>query len=481
MVATSFIVFLVALVALLAWRLQRARATIDRAEEASLKFSEDRQRLLDFMHLMTEALGEGLSRQELQQRIVHAAIVCTDALSGCFFELTDRNTMRSVAVEGLFPPHRPLDTAGKAALATRAKFVEYVLKAEEFSVNEGIVGRVARTRKGELVADALADGTIVKHDDPVLIVRSVIVVPLVFRGKFLGVLAVANTANDRPFNGEDFRLLEALAEEAGLALHNAEFLNLQIEKQQLDLDLSIASSIQQMLLPRDTLRLDGLEVNARYRAAQRVGGDLYDSFPLGASRLGVVVADVSGKGIAASLLMAICRTNLRQIAPRHRSPAAALRELNEALGPEISAGLYITILYAIVDTATNEVTFARAGHELPVIARREPATGRPQVRFVPSEGMAVGMVPTSLFVTAMADRTERFVQGDLLVLYTDGLTEAPNEDGKEFSSARLSDAVQAAIDLSPREVNDSILKSMQHFTGDTPQRDDFTLVTVRRL
>src|SRR5688572_4685706 len=236
--------------------LARARGEADRVEQENQKLAQDRQRLFDFMHLMTEALGEGLSRQELQQRIVHAAILCTGALSACIFEKTVRNTMRGTAVEGLFPPHRPLGEAFKGKLGTRAKFIEQVLKSEEFPVGEGAVGRVAQTLRGELLADAAADPRMVKHDDLALAVRSVIVVPLVFRNRFFGVLAVTNPAGDQLFNEADFTLMQSLADQAALALYNAEFLHLQIVKKQLVLDLSIASLIEQMLLPRATPSVD---------------------------------------------------------------------------------------------------------------------------------------------------------------------------------------------------------------------------------
>jgi sigma-B regulation protein RsbU (phosphoserine phosphatase) len=461
--------------------LARARREADRIEQENQKLAQDRQRLFDFMHLMTVALGEGLSRQELQQRIVHAAILCTGALSACIFERTERNMMRGIAVEGLFPPHRPLSETMKGKLTTRAKFIEQVLKSEEFPIGEGIVGRVAQSRRGELLVDAAADRRMVKHDDPALAVRSVIVVPLVFRDRFFGVLAVTNPAGDQLFNEADFTLMQSLAEQAALALHNAEFLHLQIEKKQLDLDLSIASGIQKMLLPRQLAHLPGLEIDARYTPAQRVGGDLYDVFPLSATRLGIAVADVSGKGIPASLLMAIARTSLRQIVPRHVSPAAAVRELNHALSTDIESGLYVTMLYAIIDTAANAVTFARAGHELPLLVRRDPARGTVETRFISSEGMALGMVPDEMFAPLIADHTEPFSAGDLLVLFTDGLNEAPNDEGKEFSSARLADAVRALHARSVREINDGILEAVQRFIGETPQRDDFTLVTVRRV
>jgi sigma-B regulation protein RsbU (phosphoserine phosphatase) len=389
--------------------------------------------------------------------------------------------MRGTAVEGLFPPHRPLNDALKGKLGTRAKFIEQVLKSEEFPVGEGAVGRVAQTLRGELLADAAADSRMVKHDDPALAVRSVIVVPLIFRDRFFGVLAVTNPAGDQLFNEADFTLMQSLAEQAALALHNAEFLHLQIERRQLDLDLSIASGIQQMLLPRETPQLGGLAVDARYAPAQRVGGDLYDFIRLSDSRLGVVVADVSGKGIPASLLMAICRTNLRQIATRHSSPSRVLMELNRTLATDIEAGLYVTMLFAIVDVVTGNVTVARAGHELPLFVRRDPAHGMARADFVGSEGMALGLVPDEMFSAAIEDREVKFDAGDILVLYTDGVTEAPNDEGKEFSGARLADVVRSAHHRTPREINDTILENVQRFTGELSQRDDFTLVTVKRV
>ncbi len=460
--------------------LARAHRATDRAEEENQKLAKDRQRLFDFMHQMTEALGEGLSRQELHQRIVHASILCTEALSACIFEQTERGTMRGIAIEGLFPPHRPLSDELKGKLGTRAKFIEQVLKAEEFPVGDGIVGRVAQTRQGELLVDAAADQRLVRHDDAALAVRSVIVVPLLFRDRFFGVLAVTNPAGDQLFNAADFTLMQSLADQAALALYNAEFLHLQIEKKQLDLDLAIASGIQQMLLPRRMPVLPGLEFDARYAAAQRVGGDLYDFFHLPDSRLGVVVADVSGKGIAASLLMAICQTNLRQIAPRHTSPVATLIELNRVLSVDIHPGLFITLLYAIIDVAAGDVAFARAGHELPLRVRRDAAGGPVHAEFIGSDGMALGMVPGETFDASIEARVEAFLPGDVLVLYTDGLTETANEDGKEFSGARLADCVRSLHDRTPREINDGILEATQRFAGDAPQRDDLTLCTIAR-
>ncbi|MDB6168557.1 MAG: hypothetical protein JWM88_1421 [Verrucomicrobia bacterium] len=456
----------------------RARREAARLEEEKQQVAQERQLIVDFMHHMVEALGEGLTREALLQRIVHAAILCSGALSACLFERTE-GKMRSVAVEGLFPPHRPLPAAVREKLATRARFIEQVLKSESFPDNEGIVGTVVQTGRGQLVADAAADDRIVRHEDAALKVRSVIAVPLQFRDRFFGVLAVANSADGEPFTQNDFSLMQSLAEQAALALHNAEFLHYQLEKHQLDLDLSLASGIQQMLLPKAAPEIDGLGIDARYIPAQKVSGDFYDLFVLPGNRLGVAVADVSGKGIPASLLMAMCRTDLRQIAPRHDSPAKTLAELNRTLGGDLR-GMFITILYAVIDPLRGEVTVARAGHELPLFLRRDPATSVPTAEYIGSEGMPLGMVPDEIFSRVIADRTERFEPGDILVLYTDGLTEAPNEEDKEFSNARLADAVRALHARPARELNDGILETVQRFTGSTTLRDDLTLVTVKR-
>ena len=193
------------------------------------------------------------------------------------------------------------------------------------------------------------------------------------------------------------------------------------------------------------------------------------------------MADVSGKGMPASLLMAICRTNLQQIAPRHDSPARVLSAGEPRHGRGVCRGMFITIIYAMVDVAENTVTFARAGHELPLFSRRDPATGQPLSEFVGSEGMPVGMVDPAMFDSVIADQTVPFVPGDSLVLYTDGVTEAANDEDKEFSGSRLADALRELRNRSAGEITDGILDHVRRFSGQDHHRDDLTLVTVKRV
>lgn len=182
------------------------------------------------------------------------------------------------------------------------------------------------------------------------------------------------------------------------------------------------------------------------------------------------------------MLMAICRTLLREIAPRHDSPGRVLTELNRVLGADISRDLYITIIYAVFAPEDNRVAWARAGHELPLLGR---TTGQPggtySGEYLASEGMPIGLVPQELFAAVIEDKEARFEPGDVMVLYTDGITEAPNEEEKEYSGARLADVVRSTHERPAQEINDAILEGVKRFAGSAPQRDDITLVTVKRV
>lgn len=456
-----------------------ARQDIARLDEEKQLVSQEKQLVVDFMHDLVEALGEGLSRRDLFQRIVHAAILSTGALSACVFERTGGDTLKGSAVEGLFPPQSPLPEKSKVKLTTRAKFIEQILRSETISFGDGLVGAVALEGKAVLVQDGSKDPRVVQHDDPALVVKSIIAAPIIFRGRLIGVLAVANPADGMSFNETDFSLVQSLADQAGLAIHNADLLNLQLEKKKLDLDLSLASNIQQMLLPRDYPKIPNLEIGAIYQPAHKVGGDLYDFFSLPDNRLAVAIADVSGKGIPASLLMTICRCNLRHFATLYDSPSRVLSEVNRSMAPDMRQDMFVTLIYAIVDVGKHEIIFARAGHELPLHSHHDKIKGVYVTEPIGSEGIAVGLVDCELFDAVIEDKRIPFEPGNTFVLYTDGVTEAANEEGVEFSGARLADAVKTLRKRSCEEINQGILESLERFVGPDGIGDDISLVTVK--
>ncbi len=458
-------------------RLRRRYVQLD--EEKQL-LQQEQQIVVDFMHNLVEAIGDGVERDELFQRIVHASILSTGALSACIFERTPQNKLRGVAVEGLFPPQRSLPKAASGRLSTRARFIEQILKSEVFDMGEGLIGSVARTRKAVHVEDAANDPRVVQHEDPSLKLHSLIVAPIAFRDKILGVLAVANPADGMAFNAMDFSLVQSLAEQAAMAIHNSDLMKVQIEKSKLDLDISMASSIQGMILPQtfpDNARLD---ISAFYRPAQKIGGDLYDVIKLDESRIGVAIADVSGKGVPASLLMTICQTNLRHFARAFREPSEVLIAMNREMTPEIHRDMFITLVYAIIDTANDTMTLARAGHELPLVCTAGNNGTEPTTQFVGLEGMALGMVPSEIFDLVITDTSIPFAPGDVALFYTDGITEAVNADEDEFSAERLAETVKVLRNQSAKSINENLVTTVERFTGQAKFADDLTLISVKR-
>lgn len=438
---------------------------------------QEKQIVVEFMHNMVEAVVETDNRQAMFQRIIHAAILSTGAMSACLFEKVDDNTLQGVAVEGLFP-QRKLSNESRDQITTRSKHLESILRSESFRMGEGLIGSVAQSRKALLISDAANDPRVQQHSDPSLQIRSMIVSPVLFRGELIAVLAVANPVDGLAFTDTDYSLVESLAEQVGLAVHNSDALNLQLEKNKLDVDIELASHIQSMLLPKRFQGCCGIDIATHYTPAQKVGGDLYDIFQITPDKIGIAIADVAGKGIAGSLLMAICQTHLHHLSRGVESPAAVLKAINAAIAQRIRKGMFITMIYAVLDTESGELTIARAGHELPLLTQTH-ANNKTEVSAIRSGGMAIGMAPPELFDPCIEERSIPFPSGSGLLLFTDGVTESTDTKGEEFSNARLMDCLELNGNSGAQTIVDQILQAVGKFSSDGTQADDLTLIAIR--
>ncbi|MGF1449307.1 MAG: SpoIIE family protein phosphatase [Opitutales bacterium] len=463
------------------WVHLKARRENVRLDEEKQMLQQEKQIVVEFMHNLVEAMGEGVDRKELFNRIVKAATLSTGAMSAAVFQRGEDDSLRGAAMQGLFPPQKKQAKSQASAPATRARLIERIFRSESYALGEGLMGAVAESGKAILIEDAERDTRVYQHEDASLRVRSIIAAPIMFRRRVLGVLAVVNPADGMAFNQTDFSLVQSLADQAAMVIQNSDLIHLQIEKNKMDFDLTLASSIQGMLLPASFPKTRHLEIDACYQPAQKIGGDLYDILSLEDGRYGFAIADVSGKGVPASLLMTICQTNFRHYARRFDSPAEVLRALNAEIAGEIRQDMFVTMTYVIVDTEREELTFSRAGHELPLLLQKDPFNGGFNAQMLQTEGMAVGMVPPEVFDAVLVDKTVPFRPGDILVLYTDGVTEAANREGAEFSSARLADVVSSLRDRSAHGLNQGIIASVERFGGTTDLLDDLTLIAVKRL
>jgi len=454
------------------------RRQIKILDEDKQLLRQEKQIVVEFMHNMVEAVAEGSDREAMFQRIIHAAILSTGAMSACIFEKRSDDTLKGIAVEGLFPPQRKLPEAITNKLATRAQFLESILKSETYQMGEGLIGQVAKSRRALLISDAQGDPRIVQHDDPALQVRSFIVAPILFQGELIAVLAVANPSDGLAFTETDFSLVESLAEQVGLAVHNSDAMQLQIDKNKLDTDIELASNIQGLLLPKKFPPADHIAFATHYTPAQKVGGDLYDVFALDEKTIAFAIADVSGKGISASILMAICQTHLRHFAKQHRSPSKVLSEINAAMEHTMQRDMFITMVYAVIDLETEQLTLARAGHELPLFYDQHTKGGL-DVDPIQSPGMAVGMVPPEIFESIIQDTSIHFGSNDALLLYTDGITEIANPQGEEYGSERLTELLRTHGGKEAHDIIDQTLDSVNRFSQGTGQLDDLTLIAVK--
>lgn len=253
-------------------------------------------------------------------------------------------------------------------------------------------------------------------------------------------------------------------------------LHVQREKQRLDDELRIARHIQQSLLPVQPPAIAGLDVSAVCEPAREVGGDYYDFFDLGPRQLGVLMADVSGKGTSAALYMAELKGMMLSLTRSARSPRQLLVEANHLLAAHLDNRSFITMTYAIIDLEAGTLTCARAGHT-PVLV---VAGGTTHV--VSPEGMVVGLrLPgaSELFETLLEEHTRPIHVGDVIVLYTDGITEAMNSAGDLFGDAALASALEDRADADAAALRDAVLGDVRAFVGPAEQHDDMTMVILR--
>jgi transposase len=241
--------------------------------------------------------------------------------------------------------------------------------------------------------------------------------------------------------------------------------------------MQVAQEIQQMLLPRRVPELDGFELGSLYRAAKEVGGDYYDFLTVDERTVGVVVADVSGKGVPGSLVMTMIRTALRMEARGNRSASDVMAKMNAFVTEDMKKGMFVTMFYVVLDSVNRVVTYASAGHNPMILYRGESDA----TYFLKPKGIPVGInVPDEeLFRKTIHVEKLTLRQDDMLVIYTDGITEAMNQDREQFGEARLLAAIKRHGHGTAQEFADALNREIHEFTGGAAQNDDITLVAIK--
>ncbi|MBX3065707.1 MAG: SpoIIE family protein phosphatase [Anaerolineae bacterium] len=310
--------------------------------------------------------------------------------------------------------------------------------------------------------------SIVKHG-----LRAVLCIPLTLQTDVVGVLYADNRITQGSFSVSSLPLLAAFGTQAAIAIEKARLHEEELARQKLREELAVGRRIQLSMLPRTTPSIPGWGFSAAYQAAREVGGDFYDFFRLteDPNTLCIVIADVSDKGVPAALFMAVSRTMIRTSSSGLQSPAQVLQLANLLISQDTSADMFLTAFFAMLDTTNGRLVYANAGHNRPLWWNAASGV----LHELRGKGMILGM-----FEEVKLEEVQIEVQvGDVIVFYTDGVTDAMNEAGDSFGELRLRKIMIDNVGSSAEEIQQAIMASLEEFVGDAAQVDDVTLVVAK--
>lgn len=356
----------------------------------------------------------------------------------------------------------------RVALGPKGKEV----KPLRLPIGKGIAGWVAREGKPLLIPNAYEDERFDSSFDARsgYVTKSIICVPLSYQNKILGVVQALNRKDGKPFSKDDLKSFMLFANVAALAINNSNLLHHTIQKEKLEKDLIIANEIQRLIIPNHLPKITGLEMSGIYIHSKGIGGDFYCVFPLNENESVLCITDVAAKGINSALLSATIHASLRAYLDFTSDLVLIMNKLNQLIEELTATDYKITFFLAKYDKITSELNYVNAGHYPPILFSKKNS---PIKLVSSSEGITKDTFE-------FQSRTVPLERGDLLLMYTDGVIEATNENGEIFGEERLVQTVMDKISQSCESIQDEITLRILDHCNDSPLNDDFTLFIVKR-
>lgn len=332
---------------------------------------------------------------------------------------------------------------------------------------QGLVGHVAKTGQPVIVNDVTKDEHYIDlHCDT----KSEMVVPIKLDSRIIGVF---NIESDRlsAYDEDDLSLMTAFASQAAISIERARMHDQLLAGQKLQEQLNIAREIQQTFLPKEDLKLAGYDITGKNVSSGDVGGDYYDFIRIVEHQVGIAIADVSGKGIPASLLMASFRASLIAEIRNNYSIRTICQKVNALMCESVKPGNFVTAVYGVLDAKNHVLTFANCGHNLPVLVRKNG-----DVEYLREGGPVMGVTPAAVY----EERPLYINVGDLVVLYTDGVVEVFDEEGREYGLDGLIETLQKNRHGSSADIEEAIYENVHRFASAKHAFDDFTMIVLKR-
>lgn len=355
-----------------------------------------------------------------------------------------------------------------------------LIRKEDFSgeipgyrVGTHISGWVLKHKQALIVEDLAKDKRFNVGANEMGDIRTVLCVPIMTRAQLIGVLIMTNKKTGEPFNQNDLRLLSIIAAQSGQLIHNSELQQEAVEKKRLEHQLQMAQEIQHDLVPKSDPRNKFLEIASFFKPADAVGGDYFDYFELGDNKLGVVIADVSGHGPSAALVMTMIKGILHSITHKYISTGETLEEVNAIVSGIIPADIFVTMQFLVFDLSNRSLEIANAGHN-------------PVLHYVNSDNKCRLMEVRGCALNVLADckyKSEKvnLNSSDYILIYTDGINEAFNENEEMFRISGLVNAIEKNGQVSARKMIEHIRQEVNTFIGGLQQSDDMIIIAVKIL
>jgi serine phosphatase RsbU (regulator of sigma subunit) len=324
-----------------------------------------------------------------------------------------------------------------------------------------------------LISDVQAE-TRLGGTDSVIIqkIRSAICVPLWNNKEIKGIIYSDRIFLSEPFTEEDLRLLTLIANLAAVKMEEIEIREKEKKAIEIQKQLEIAAQFQRYFLPEENPEFLGFDIAGHNVPCYQIGGDYYDFIPMGSNRLGVTIADVSGKGPGAALLMASLKTRLEVEVSPGRSIQNMTSRLNDFVHRKTDTNCFISFFFCVLDESSGKLNYVNAGHNPPFVINKTE-----KIRRLGNCGLCLGMFPSEKYEA----KSIKLNHEDIAVLFTDGITESRNKNNEEFTEQRLKKLLQKNSKLSAEKLLDKVYSELESFTKGTEQMDDMTLVIIKRV